>query len=127
MARLPPDLDLDAVWIEEAMHRGDRETALRLLEKSITSGRAGKETMRLAGYLRSAKRGRQPFGAKHRWFEIGRDNDELVSQGMRREDRLEALSIKYRLGDKSKVATALAQYNKLMAEISEIERENEGI
>jgi len=124
MAKLPPDLDLDAVWIEEAMHRGDRETALKLLDRSIARGTAGKDTMRLAGYLRGAKRGRQPFGAKHRWVEIGRDDEEMRARGVPHAERMEKLALLYRLNDESKLKTAIAQYNKLMAEISAIDEEN---
>jgi len=124
MAKLPPDLDLDAVWIEEAMHRGDRARALEMLEEAIASGKAGKETIEIAEYLRTAKRGRQPFGAKHLWPDIGADNDEMRDAGMSHADRMDRLKAKYRVYDESKLRTWCAKYDLAMDEIRAIDWEN---
>ncbi|PBB94951.1 MULTISPECIES: hypothetical protein [unclassified Mesorhizobium] len=114
MAPLPKKFDAKAHQIRDLLHAGLRLEALQLLESVIASGSAGADTMELASFLRSAPRGRQPFGAKHRWAEIGAENDELRSAGMSYEARLAALSVKYRLGDESKVKAAIAKYEAAM-------------
>ncbi|MDX8495862.1 hypothetical protein RFN29_30405 [Mesorhizobium sp. VK22B] len=106
--------EAEAHQIRDLLHAGLRVEALQMLEAVIAGGSAGADTMELANFLRSASRGRQPFGARHRWTEIGAENDELRSAGMNYEDRLTALSVKYRLGDESKVKTAIAKYEAAM-------------
>ncbi len=123
MAKLPP-IDLPAIWIRDALNRGDREKALRLLDEAIAAGRAGPSTLELAGYLRGAKRGRQPFGASYLWWDIGRDSDELAEQGMTRESRLEALGVRYMLAPRQ-VETALAKYNRAVELARQIDDEIE--
>jgi len=39
---------------------------------------------------------------------------------------MEKLALQYRLNDQSKLKTAIAQYNKMMDALREIDRENEG-
>jgi len=119
MVKLPP-VEIAAINARDELNRGNREKGLEFLAQAGDGP--------IARELRAAvqKRGRQPFGAKHLWWNIGHDNDELTRLGVSREDRLETLSVKYRLGDKSKIATALAKYNKALEEIREIDYENEG-
>jgi hypothetical protein len=114
MAKLPP-IDTQAHWIRDLLHRGRRNEALARINRAIAQGSAGRETLELAEYLASAKRGRQPFGSKHLWPDIGIENDEMREAGMSREERLRALSIKYRMGDPAKVATAIATYEKAIS------------
>lgn len=120
MAKLPP-IDVRAHWIRDALHRGDRTVALAMIDEAIASGKAGRETLALAEYLRTAKRGRQPFGAKHRWYEIGVDNDEMRDAGKTGEERYATLALKYRINDVSKIKTAIARYERAMDEVRSIE------
>jgi hypothetical protein len=117
MAKLPP-IDVPAHWIRILLHQGKREEALAWINDLIASGKAGAETRALAEYLATAKRGRQPFGSKHLWPEIGAENDEMRSAGIPYERRLEELSIKYRLGDQAKVKLAIAKWEAAMEEIA---------
>lgn len=123
MARLPP-LDVRAHWIRDALHRGDRPRALAMIDEAIASGKAGAETRALAEYLRTAKRGRPPFGAKHLWYEIGLDNDEMREAGKSGEERYAAIALKYRMNDISKIKTAIAKYERAMDEVRAIDQEN---
>lgn len=120
MAKLPP-IDVRAHWILDALHRGDRPRALKLIDDAIASGRAGAKTLEIAEYLRSAKRGRQPFGAKHLWWDIGVDNDEMRAAGVGYADRLQRLALKYRLADESKLKMAIAKYEEAAEEIRAID------
>jgi hypothetical protein len=117
MAKLPP-IDVPAHWIRNLLHHGKREEALAWINDLIASGKAGAETRALAEYLATAKRGRQPFGSKHLWPEIGAENDELRSAGVSYEQRLEMLSLKYRLGDKTKVKIAIARWEAALEEVA---------
>jgi hypothetical protein len=125
MAKLPP-IDTRAHWIRDALNRGDRPHALQLLEAALKSGKPGKETIALAEYLRTAKRGRQPFGSKHLWYDIGRDNDELRGAGVPYDERLQRLSLAYHLNDQSKLKTAIAKYEAAMEAVRAIDREETG-
>lgn len=124
MAPLPRKFDARAHWIRDALHHGDRKRALSMLDDAIASGKAGNETIALAEYLRAAKRGRQPFGAKHLWYDIGLDNDMLRDQGMSHADRMAELSRKYHVYDESKLRTWCAKYERTMEEIRTIDEEN---
>lgn len=116
MAKLPP-MDVQVFWIKDLLNRGQREQALARLEQVLASGKAGAETLALAEYLRTAKRGRQPFGAKNLWFDIGVDNDEMRSKGISHADRMERLALSYRLNDLAKLKTYIAKYEKCMDEL----------
>lgn len=116
MAKLPP-IDVQVFWIRDLLNRGQREQALARLEQVLASGKAGAETLALAEYLRTAKRGRQPFGAKNLWFDIGVDNDEMRSKGISHADRMERLALSYRVNDLAKLKTYIAKYEKCMDEL----------
>ena len=116
MAKLPP-IDVQVFWIRDLLNRGQREQALARLEQVLASGKAGAETLALAEYLRTAKRGRQPFGAKNLWFDIGADNDEMRSKGVSHADRMERLALSYRVNDLAKLKTYIAKYEKCMDEL----------
>ena len=124
MAPLPKKFDARAHWIRDLLHQGNRDEALALLNDAVASGRAGAETRALAEYLATAKRGRQPFGAKYRWIEIGQDNDEWRSEGMSYEHRLNRLALKYRLNDPAKIKTAIRRYEVACEETRAIDEEN---
>jgi hypothetical protein len=119
MAKLPP-IDVQVHWIRDLLHRGRRQEALDRLKAVIATGKAGKPTLELAEYLSSAKRGRQPFGAKHLWPDIGAENDEFRSAGVPYEERLSRLGAKFML-DRPQVATAIAQWESAMDEIRAID------
>lgn len=109
MAKLPP-IDTQAHWIRDLLHRGRRKEALARINRAIERGSAGRETLELAEYLASAKRGRQPFGSKHLWADIGMENDDMRDAGVPYEERLRSLSVKYRMGDLAKVKQAISTY-----------------
>ena len=122
MAKLPP-VDLNAIWIRDLLHRGRRDEARARLQTVIASGKAGPETRALADYLDSAKRGRQPFGASHLWYEIGIANDELRDAGVTYAERLAQLGVNYIMAERQ-VETAIAKFEAAM-EI--IRTENSGL
>jgi len=122
MAKLPP-IDIHAHWIREMLHRGQRTEALARIQKLMETGKAGHETRALAEFLARAGKGRQPFGAKHLWPDIGADNDAMRARGMSYEDRLSELSRIYRINDHAKIKTAIATYESAMAEIQAEEHE----
>ncbi|MGH6774580.1 hypothetical protein [Brucella tritici] len=124
MAPLPKPFDAKVHWIKDLLHRGKRAEALQMLEKALTDGTAGEETRALADYLRSAKKGRQPFGTKHLWFDIGRDDEDMQEQGMSRQERMSVLKEKYKVYDETKFSTWINMYERAMDEIRLIESEN---
>lgn len=124
MAPLPFKFDPVFFVVRDLLNRGERAEAIDRIKEAKRAGTAGAETLKLADYLATAKRGRQPFGSKHLWYDIGRDNDCLRSEGMKYEDRIQKLSEKYRLGDKSKLKTAIAEYERGMEETRRINDEN---
>lgn len=105
-------VDLICIRATDLLNAGQRAEAIALLEDGERRGVLKDPGQELLRYLRTATRGRQPFGAKHRWIEIGEDNEALRDRGVPYEERLDRLSVKYRLGDRSKVATAIATYEK---------------
>lgn len=121
VAKLPP-IDVHAHWIRDLLHRGRREEALDRLHKVLASGKAGAETRALAEYLATAKRGRQPFGARHLWYEIGIDNDDLRAKGMPYAERLAELAARYMIADRQ-LKAAIARYEAAMDEIRAIDPE----
>ena len=104
----------DAIYLRamSLLHEGRRVEAVALLEDAERGGKMRPPARDLLRYLRTAPRGRQPFGAKHRWIEIGEENEALRDLGVPYEERLSVLAVKYRLGDRSKVATAIATFEK---------------
>jgi len=112
-----PKVEVSAILAREELNRGRREKGLEFLAKAGDGP--------IAQELRAAvkRRGRQPFGAKHLWWEIGAVNDEMRSAGIGYEDRRKKLGAKYML-DVTQVATALAKYERAAAEIREIDEEN---
>ena len=108
MAKLPP-IDVPAFRIRELLHRGRRDQAIKMLNATIEAGRGGAETLALADYLKTAKRGRQPFGATHLWHEIGIENDEMRSAGVGYDERMEKLGVRYMLA-KTQTETAVGKY-----------------
>jgi hypothetical protein len=119
MAKL--NVDVEAIWIRDLLNRGKREEALSCIQQALARGDAGPDVKALAEYLQKARPGRQPFGAKHRWVDIGRDNDEMRDDGIPYEDRLKELGDRYRLTEK-KVEEAIAQWERGMEETRAIER-----
>ncbi|MGE8103569.1 hypothetical protein ACQKP1_07730 [Allorhizobium sp. NPDC080224] len=119
MAKLPP-IEVNAILAREELHKGkgSRDKALELLEAAGDGP--------LAQELRDQvkKRGRQPFGAKHRWWDIGTRNDELLAAGASYAERLETLAREFHLSDESKVKTAIAQYERAYAARRRIDEEN---
>lgn len=107
MAKLPP-IEINAILAREELHKGkgSRDKALKLLEEAGDGP--------LAQELREQvkKRGRQPFGAKHRWWDIGTRNDELAAGGASYAERMDILAREFHLGDESKIKTAIAQYER---------------
>lgn len=120
-----PKIDVQAIWIKDLLHRGKRVEALAMLDKAIASGTAGEETIALADYLRTAGKGRQPFGATHLWYFIGTDNDELRHRDVDYDDRLKELGEKYMLNI-TQIATAIGKYERAIDEIRTIDEENRG-
>lgn len=112
-----PPLKFDArlIWIKDDLHAGRRQDALAKIDAAMASGTATPELQALADYLSSAKRGRQPFGAKHRWIEIGQRNDELRDEGMSHADRMAALALEFRLNDEAKIKTAISTWERATA------------
>ena len=113
MARLP-SIDLAAFWIRDMLNRGDREAALARIAALVESGKAGAGTRALADYFAKAGRGRQPFGAAHRWMEIGAENDIMRGAGVSHAERVDRLAEKYHLADVSKIKTAIATWERAM-------------
>ncbi|TIV73080.1 MAG: hypothetical protein E5V89_02235 [Mesorhizobium sp.] len=111
MSKLPP-IEVKAILARDELHRGKthREKALKFLAEAGDGP--------LARELRVAvsKRGRQPFGSTHRWWEIGVDNDELRDLGIGYEERRVALAARFML-DVTQIATALAKYERALEEI----------
>lgn len=120
MAKIPP-IDVQAYWIRDLLHRGRRQEALDRLQTIMASGKAGTETVALAEYLATAKRGRQPFGATHLWYEIGTDNDELRDSGASYEERMSKLGSRYMLA-RTQIETAIAKFEAAMEEIRSDDR-----
>jgi len=79
----------------------------------MATGHARSDTLALAAYLRSAKRGRQPFGATHLWHEIGIDNDEMRTAGLSYEERMARLGGRHMLA-RTQVETAIAKFEAAM-------------
>lgn len=120
MAKLPP-IDVAAHWIKHELHMGNRERALKMIEERLASGKAGAETRALADYLAKAGKGRQPFGRKYLWFEIGSDNDIMRDEGKTHAKRMEELSKKYKIYDESKLKMLISKYEKAMDHIRSID------
>ena len=114
MAKLPSPIDPRAHEIRNDLHRGNRKEALAKIAELIESGKAGAETTALAAHLSSAGKGRQPFGAKHRWYEIGELNETMRDLGVPHKERLEKLKTDFRLKDESALKTAIADYERVM-------------
>jgi hypothetical protein len=96
----------------DLLHAGRRGEAVAALEAAEAAGTCKAGALGLLTSLRSAGRGRQPYGARHRWYEIGTENAVLRDQGVPYAERLQRLASKFRLGDQSKVATAIAVYER---------------
>lgn len=118
-----PKMDLNIFWIKDMLHRGRRAEALAMLDKAIANGTAGDETLALAEYLRTAGKGRQPFGATHLWYNIGQDNDELRDAGISYDERCEELGRRYDL-NKTQISTSLGKYERAVEKICAIDEEN---
>lgn len=109
-------------WAVNDLHQGKhmRQVVIDRLEKRVAEEKAGPQELTLLDSLRNAKRGRQPYGAKHRWIEIGRDNEEMREAGLSHAERMKALALKYHLSDEAKLKTAIAQYEAGMEEARRI-------
>lgn len=112
MAKLPP-IDAELIWIRDLLHGGKRPEALARLDAHIAKGTASAEAIALRDSLRSAKRGRQPFGGSHLWHDIGADNDEMRTDGVTYAARMDHLAAKYMLGT-TRIETAIAKYEHAM-------------
>jgi hypothetical protein len=119
MAKLPK-IEIKALWARDELHKLNREEGLVLLAEA-GDGPIARE-LRAA----TAKRGRQPFGASHRWWDIGIDNDEMRDAGVPHAERMRRLALQYRLNDDSKLKTAIAKYERAMEEYRAISDENRG-
>tara|TARA_A100001391_G_scaffold12331_3_gene7261 strand:+ start:6863 stop:7219 length:357 start_codon:yes stop_codon:yes gene_type:complete len=117
MAKLPK-IEIKALWAQDELHRGNREKALAYLAEAGDGP--------LARELREAtkKRGRQPFGASHLWWDIGIDNDVMRQAGKSYAERLKELSRTYRIYDEAKLKTAIAKYERAADELHALEEEN---
>lgn len=116
MAKLPP-FEVRAIWAKDELNKGkaNREKALRFLAEAGDGP--------LARELRASinKRGRQPFGAKHRWWDIGTENDDLTAQGMGYEDRVAELGARFMLHPRQ-IEEAIAKYGNAAEEIRAIDQ-----
>jgi hypothetical protein len=123
MAKLPK-IDAEAIWIRDLLNKGKghREAAKARADAAVARGNAGEETKKLAADLGNTKRGRQPYGAKHRWVEIGQDNEEMLEAGLSDQERFAEISKKYHLNDESEIKTAIAKYRRAI-EIARADRE----
>lgn len=112
-----PHVEVMAILARDELNRSHRAKGLEFLAQAGDGP--------IARELRAAvqKRGRQPFGAKHLWWGIGADNDELRQRGMGYEERRKELGVRYML-DVTQIATALAKYERAIEEIRTIEEEN---
>jgi hypothetical protein len=126
MAPLPKPFDARVHWIREKLHLGLRTEAVAMIEAAVAAGSAGADTLALAQYLSTAKRGRQPFGTTHLWYEIGLDNDELREAGVGYEGqdgRMERLGRKYQLNPRQ-IEAAVAKFERAMDEARAVDEEN---
>lgn len=114
MAKLP-QLEIVVSWAWDELHRGNRKKALELLAKA-GDGPGARELRELV-----KKRGRQPFGAKHLWWDIGVENDLMRSQGVSYAERLERLALQFRYNDISKLKTAINAYEVAREEIRSLD------
>lgn len=113
-----PKIEIKAHLARDELHKGNRKKGLALLA-AAGDGPIARE-LRAA----TAKRGRQPFGASHRWYEIGIDNEEMREAGVPHAERLRRLALHYRLNDEAKLKTAIAKYERAMDEVRAIDEEN---
>jgi hypothetical protein len=120
MGKLPL-VDLPAIWARDALNRGDRERGLAIIRKAVETGKAGPDTLALAEI--TSKRGRQPFGKKHLWYDIGQRNDELIAADWSYEARITELK-KFGIADPHEIAKVLAKYNRAVEDLRRIEEEN---
>ncbi|QND59840.1 hypothetical protein [Mesorhizobium huakuii] len=116
MAPLPKGFDAHSFWILDLLHRGKRKEAKERIIKVLATGRAGPETQKIAAEVFAPKRGRQPYGAKHLWFEIGTENDIMRGAGVAYERRMDDLGGRYMLA-KTQIEIAIAKYEAAMIEI----------
>lgn len=124
MAKLPKPFDVEEFWIRNLLHRGRREDAIAKLQAAIDSGNAGAETLELAEYLRTAGRGRQPFGVKHLWIEIGALYEQMKDDGIPRSERFQALRRAYPANDESDYRKMIGKYRRAIAIYHNIIQEN---
>lgn len=117
MAKLPI-IEIKAHWARDELHKGNREKGLAFLAEA-GDGPIARELRAAIG-----KRGRPPFGASHRWWDIGIDNDEMREAGVPHAERMHRLALHYRLNDESKLKTAIAKYERAMDEVRSIDEEN---
>jgi hypothetical protein len=125
MAPLPKPFDARVHWIREKLHLGLRTEAVAMIEAAVAAGTAGADTLALAQYLSTAKRGRQPFGATHLWYEIGLDNEDLRDQSVGFESRMERLGRNYLLNPRQ-IEAAVAKFERTMDEARALDKENQG-
>lgn len=113
-----PRVEVNAIFARDELNRSNRAKGLEFLAQAGDGP--------IARELREAvqKRGRQPFGAKHLWWEIGSDNDEMRSAGMSSKARYSALALKYHMNDEARLKTSIAKYERAAAEIAAINEEN---
>ncbi|MDX0426824.1 hypothetical protein [Sinorhizobium medicae] len=109
MAKLPK-IDFEAMRIRDMLNRGERTEAKARVLSLLAEGKAGSDAQKIAAELFGAKRGKPAYGAKHRWHEIGQDNDLWRDEGVPYAERMARLSLKYRLNDESKIRAAIARY-----------------
>lgn len=127
MAKLPK-IDVEAIWIRDLLNRGKnfRQAAKARAAAAVASGKAGEETKKLAAELATTKRGRQPYGAKHRWIEIGQDNEDMLEAGLSDRERFAIISKKYHLNDESEIKTAIAKYRRAIEIVRADSEEHSG-
>jgi len=113
MAKLPK-IEIKALWALDELHKGNRRKALQFLAEAGDGPIA--EELRAT----TKKRGRQPFGRSHLWWEIGIDNEDLTQRGFGYETRLEKLGAEYMLHPRQ-IEDALSKYERAVEELRAIE------
>ncbi|MCO5145545.1 MAG: hypothetical protein M9895_05115 [Aquamicrobium sp.] len=112
MAKLPPNLSLQAFPIEEALAEGRKGDAERLICEILLSGKADNVVQRLAAeMIRPPKKGKgRPKSLPQHWFDIGTDFDDFRSRGMKYEEAMRELERRYGFSDAT-LRKAITFYN----------------
>jgi hypothetical protein len=121
MAKLPP-IEIKAIWARQELNMGKahRDKALAFLREA-GDGPIAQELRTI-----TARKGRQPFGSSHLWWEIGIRKEELLADGVGYYAGCKQLGVEFML-EARQIETALAKYNRACEEIMLISQDiNEG-